>query len=524
MFAEVNAVIGGCPAAQGAILKDVICKGGGNAVVAVPVASIFSGAGAPPICENVSHLIVGNKAHGPWTESALCRALGLSLLPKDRPLLNCSWISDSRAAGYILSTDKYEILLPKAPADVTCGDAVLVSKKRDRPIDGEVEEKENGTEKDSSGQNKRVALPSGESGRWETICSGGKTCALYKLNGGLCAFNGIVAFDLDGTIIKTKSGKAFGETKNDWIFFSPNVPAVLKSLYESGKYVAIISNQNGVGKCHGLSLEDLKHKLDSILSKLQCPVDVFCAFEKDQYRKPRTEGWMWLLGRRVIDFSSLPSVYVGDAAGRPKRGHVKKDFSASDLKFAMNCGATVRITFQCLLFYFVFGNIPLQFATPEAHFLGSVDPANCVFSEDNYGFSWRNYCEVCVAATILFINIEYLLHCFYKKRIRSSNPAVIDSSIIQSSPVRPEIILLVGPPASGKSTFCRTKLSSHTWVNQDTLKTKARCLSYAEEALQSGNSVVVDSTNPTVESRRDWVSLSRQKNVEVCCVHYQSNA
>ena len=52
-------------------------------------------------------------------------------------------------------------------------------------------------------------------------------------------------------------------------------------------------------------------------------------------------------------------------------------------------------------------------------------------------------------------------------------------------------------------------------MNQDTLKTKAKCLSFAQEALQCGHSVVVDSTNSTVESRRDWVALGRQKNAEV---------
>lgn len=35
--------------------------------------------------------------------------------------------------------------------------------------------------------------------------------------------------------------------------------------------------------------------------------------------------------------------YVGDAAGRPAVGKRKKDFSDSDLKFALNAGAEVRV-------------------------------------------------------------------------------------------------------------------------------------------------------------------------------------
>lgn len=35
------------------------------------------------------------------------------------------------------------------------------------------------------------------------------------------------------------------------------------------------------------------------------------------------------------------SIYVGDAAGRPEHGTRKKDFSDSDLKFAVNLGVKV---------------------------------------------------------------------------------------------------------------------------------------------------------------------------------------
>ena len=40
----------------------------------------------------------------------------------------------------------------------------------------------------------------------------------------------VAGFDMDGTIIKTKSGKVFPKDKNDWIFLFDNIPEKLNSL------------------------------------------------------------------------------------------------------------------------------------------------------------------------------------------------------------------------------------------------------------------------------------------------------
>lgn len=53
----------------------------------------------------------------------------------------------------------------------------------------------------------------------------------------------------------------------------------------------------------------------------------------------------------TVDMNS--SVYVGDAAGRPKCGTRKKDFSDTDFKFALNLG--------------------INFYTPERFFLNSTE-------------------------------------------------------------------------------------------------------------------------------------------------------
>jgi len=47
-------------------------------------------------------------------------------------------------------------------------------------------------------------------------------------------------------------------------------------------------------------------------------------------------------------------------------------------------------------------------------------------------------------------------------------------------------------------------------VNQDELKSKARCIKVASEALAAGKSVAIDRTNPSVADRREWIALARK--------------
>ena len=163
-------------------------------------------------------------------------------------------------------------------------------------------------------------------------------------------------FDMDGTLITTKSGAKFAKDVFDWKILYPNVISTLREAYDQGTYIAILSNQSGVSKGH-VNTTELQQKIDAIRSELSIPIDVICAFEDDIYRKPRRGGWD-ILHARYMSFaksassadchdssstnnSSANICYVGDAAGRPKHNTRAKDFSASDYKLALNVGAQV---------------------------------------------------------------------------------------------------------------------------------------------------------------------------------------
>lgn len=123
----------------------------------------------------------------------------------------------------------------------------------------------------------------------------------------------------------------------------------------------------------------------------------------------------------------------------------------------------------------------LPFFTPEEYFLGQPHDPNFTLS----GWDPRTYAH-------------------------PTPPSL--PPLLPSASASPELVLFVGPPASGKSTYFARHFApaQYAWVNQDTLKTRPRCLGAVEAALLEGRSVVVDNTNPSREVRREYVELVRR--------------
>lgn len=58
-----------------------------------------------------------------------------------------------------------------------------------------------------------------------------------------------------------------------------------------------------------------------------------------------------------------------------------------------------------------------------------------------------------------------------------------------------ETVLLIGIPASGKSTFCGLRLAAtHVRVNFNTLKRRPRELRFVRDCIANGRDFVVDNT------------------------------
>jgi len=285
----------------------------------------------------------------------------------------------------------------------------------------------------------------------------------------------IAGFDMDSTIIKTKSGRKFPTNKDDWEFLFPEVEPKLKQLYTDGYKIVIFTNQGGISKGNQ-NAKDIQDKIVNISRLLEIPIQAFVATADNIWRKPGTE--MWKLMCDKFNSAIVPdltvSYYVGDAAGRPKSKEKGKDFSASDRKFAANIG--------------------MSFNTETEFFL----------NKPTEQFSW---CSFDPNSLNLALDQKY-------------NPA--DYGIPSS---KQEMIIMVGCPGSGKSTFSKKALvpNGYVRINRDTLGTNDRCLLETRAALEKGKSVVIDNTNPSVDSRVQYKRLADQHAIPARCFYMNTS-
>jgi predicted kinase len=83
-----------------------------------------------------------------------------------------------------------------------------------------------------------------------------------------------------------------------------------------------------------------------------------------------------------------------------------------------------------------------------------------------------------------------------------------------------ECVILIGLPASGKSTFFRERFAgTHDHISKDLLRNNRQPQRRQEQliaaALASGRPVVVDNTNPSAAVRAPIIALARQHGAEV---------
>lgn len=258
----------------------------------------------------------------------------------------------------------------------------------------------------------------------------------------------LASFDLDSTIVETKSGNKFAKDEKDWKYCK-DVKARLLSDAENGFTLVIFTNQ---GWSDEKKIEQFKRRMEYIAQDLNVSLIVYSAVRKNsKFRKPLPE--MYRSFKETFGQVDLQnSFYVGDAAGRPM------DHDDTDRTFAKNIG--------------------LQFYTPEEYFQGKP-----------------------TEKFKLKLNLDTLQRETLQFPVKSK-----------------ELLLLVGQPGSGKSTFVEKHLSpiGYLSISQDNLKTKQKCLKTVEDLLKKGSpKIVVDNTNPSRKSRAEFIEIAKKYTIPV---------
>ncbi|OKL58889.1 hypothetical protein UA08_05654 [Talaromyces atroroseus] len=285
----------------------------------------------------------------------------------------------------------------------------------------------------------------------------------------------VAAFDLDSTLIATASGNRFARDASDWKWWNTKVPEKLKQLNAEGYQVIVLSNQKKIslqnelkgGRTESKSLTIFKQKAQAVMRQLDIPLSIYAATQYDEYRKPRIGMWKEFLDDYDLDIDGRLDLkecfFVGDAAGRPG------DHSCVDRDFA--------------------SNVSIKFHTPEEFFL-DASPAQVIRQFD----------------PVSYIDID------------PDTPAI--STFSKRSSL--ELVIFCGSPGAGKSTFYWKHLKplGYDRVNQDTLKTRQKCIKVAKELLSAGRSIAVDNTNANLETRAYWIQIARDFNIPIRCIYF----
>ena len=315
-----------------------------------------------------------------------------------------------------------------------------------------------------------------------------KTCESAICESAICKF---AIFDLDSTLITTKSGKKFPKDSADWKPMYPIVKSKLHDLHNEGYELVIFTNQAKLKNKLDKRQEFIK-KMTAIIQFFNIPMSYIASTDYGYYRKPCTGMYDLLLEHilehmekqgkgKKIKLSKL-SFYCGDAAGRPKGWEypgmpetklLKKDFSHSDFFFALNCN--------------------LNFLLPEECFL-LPNPKKTI------------------------IQLPPRPHLNYYLFNNQNN----DDPLIQLNLDKNKkyCIIMVGPPASGKSYL--SKWISNTYpnhdfqiINQDTLKTKTKMMKVFNDFINNGKNIITDNTNANYESREKFIEPVKKEGYTI---------
>ena len=266
----------------------------------------------------------------------------------------------------------------------------------------------------------------------------------------------VASFDLDDTLITSTSGK-FSSSSTDWKLYNECIPDRLNNFIKQGYTIVIFSNQKGISSGK-VDKKTWMEKIEKFAKLVNVPFTIIASLGDNKYRKPLPNMWY------LVDGNKSKSFFCGDAGGLPGRmvcnEYIDKDFSDTDLKFALNLG--------------------IPFIHRDELIFGVKQ--TCIPNYPKLEFDKRP-------------DFNYTFN-------------------------EPTVVINVGCPGSGKSYFT-SKFPNASVINQDTLKTAAKCLSTYKTCLKKKDRlIIIDNTNPSKDKRKVFIDLAKDNGYDVVCYYF----
>jgi bifunctional polynucleotide phosphatase/kinase len=201
------------------------------------------------------------------------------------------------------------------------------------------------------------------------------------------------------------------------------------------------------------NIEEFKQKLSNISTVLKVPLITYISTKDGYYRKPSIGLWTLLEKNYITKKIDINSSFYIGDAAGRKY-----DFSDSDYKFALNIGLQFYSSKD--------GVIDKQLLPIPQHPLKNISnkPSDFIMNTKNQ-----------------------------------------------------EMIILVGPPASSKSSWAKkwSDTNNYSIACQDDIGTKIKLIKFIKNELANNKSVIVDKLNAYVKDRTELIEIAKSFKIEV---------
>ena len=280
----------------------------------------------------------------------------------------------------------------------------------------------------------------------------------------------IAAFDFDWTLVNPKEGKTFPKDVDDWVWFSDEVPQIIKGYYQKGFSIVIFTNQTKTWKIA---------QIMKACSELALPMFVCIAMEK-AFHKPNPIMFDNLIRDHGIRDHGIKDHGIKDHGIKDHaiKDHGIKDHGIKD--HAIN--------------------------KSESFFVGDALGRKSDFSDSDKVFAENIGLKV-LAPESIFISLA------------SSETFEIPDIQLKDEP---EIIIMVGYPGSGKSAIASEICKSDKYIHikgDDYKSNTPKMIKASLEYVKDHKSIVFDATNSSKKKRLLFIEFAKKHDYQVRCIH-----